>query len=274
MNLQRKPLQISGDGKMVKNDEVDERPADPERMVFSGTLIMQGLLVVLMLVTAFNQYQIATLAGMEINPVVQISIAGLTAADSQGAATNADSTRLSGANSNAAQVDILPRGVPTIYGEELGVSYDDVSASNAALADSTIRKLGALDDQLTLSGDALDRYIKIGSAISCEYCCGAEAIIFSNGQAACGCAHSYAMRGVAKYLLLNHPDEFSDIQILEELGKWKVLFFPQIHEQKARALLANDIELNYVNLASNLYRGIENGATSSAGSGSAMVGGC
>ena len=165
--------------------------------------------------------------------------------------------------------EIIPKGIPEIYGSELGVSYDDVSPNNPQLADATIRKLAAYEDN-ELKSDLMERYIKIGSSISCEYCCGANAIIFSNGERACGCAHSYAMRGLAKYLLTKHPD-MSDEEILNELGKWKVLFFPGIHEQKAQALKAQGIEpTNYINLASNKYRGIEKGQAA----GGAMVGGC
>ena len=76
------------------------------------------------------------------------------------------------------------------------------------------------------------------------------------------------MRGLAKYLLTQHPDVSDDL-ILEELGKWKVLFFPTIHEQKAQVLKEKGIEMNYINLASNKYRGIEKGAE-----GGSMVGGC
>ena len=167
--------------------------------------------------------------------------------------------------------EIIPTGVPKIYGKELGVSYSDVSPNTPSKADTTIGILGNLDNSITLSGADLQRYIKIGSQISCEYCCGAESIIFSNGQAACGCAHSYAMRGLAKYLIKNHGTEFSDDEILEELGKWKVLFFPGIHQTKAAVLKSKGIEINYINLASNKYRGIEQGATSGGGG---MVGGC
>ncbi|KHO55320.1 MAG: hypothetical protein QT10_C0003G0037 [archaeon GW2011_AR19] len=166
--------------------------------------------------------------------------------------------------------DIIPTGVPAVYGSALGVSYDDVSASNPKLANEVIQKLSSYESK-ELNSEQMARYIKIGSAISCEYCCGADAIIFPNGQAACGCAHSYAMRGLAKYLLINNP-EMSDYEILSELGKWKVLFFPGIHEQKAKVLEANGIDsTDYVNLASNLYRGAEQGQISSGGE---MVGGC
>ena len=165
--------------------------------------------------------------------------------------------------------NIIPKGVPAVYGEELGVSYDDVSVDNPKLADATIQKLTAYED-MQLDNATMTRYIRIGGSISCEYCCGAKSIIFTNGQRACGCAHSYAMRGLAKYLLTNHPD-MTDIEILSELGKWKVLFFPGVHEQKAKALEANGIDsTDYINLASNLYRGIEQGKTSGGG----MVGGC
>ncbi len=152
------------------------------------------------------------------------------------------------------EIDVIPKGAPAIYGSELGVSYDDVSPNDPYKADATIGILGALDNKITLSGGDLTRYIKITSQISCEYCCGAKSIIFSNGQAACGCAHSYAMRGLAKYLITKHDKEFTDDQILEELGKWKTLFFPSIITQKAGVLKAQGIELNYINLASNKYR--------------------
>jgi len=166
--------------------------------------------------------------------------------------------------------EIIPKGIPSVYGKEMGVSYDDVSPNNPVLADATIAKLTQYED-MQLNSEQMDRYIKIGSSISCEYCCGAKAIIFSNGERACGCAHSYAMRGLAKYLLTKHPD-MADEEILNELGKWKVLFFPGIHEQKAQVLEANGIDSsNYINLASNLYRGIEQGQAANSGG---MVGGC
>ncbi len=168
-------------------------------------------------------------------------------------------------------IDVIPKGTPAVYGAELGVKYDDVSPADQRRADTTISILGNLDNKITLKGDDLNRYITVASKISCEYCCGAESIIFSNGQAACGCAHSYAMRGLAKYLITNHRDEYTDDQILEELGKWKVLFFPDVHATKAGVLDSQGIELNYINLASNKYRGAEKGSQASSGG---MVGGC
>ena len=170
--------------------------------------------------------------------------------------------------------DVIPKGVPKIYGKELGVSFDDITPANPGKADVTITKLGKLDNEIKLEGEMLNRYIKIAGQISCEYCCGAKSIIFTSdagkykaGDAACGCAHSYAMRGLGKYLVKN--TDMSDDEVLEELGKWKTLFFPDIMTQKAGVLKQKGIEFNYINLASNKYRGIEKGAT-----GGSMVGGC
>ncbi len=170
--------------------------------------------------------------------------------------------------------EILPTGVPPIYGNELKIEYDDVSANNPQKADSTIGILASVDRSETLTGADLERYIRVlyemEDGISCEFCCGARSVIRSDGTAACGCAHSYAMRGLAKYLIKFHGDEFSDEEILEEVAKWKVLFFPGIHETKAAVLKSEGIELNFINLGSNKYRGIEQGQQSSGG----MVGGC
>jgi hypothetical protein len=41
------------------------------------------------------------------------------------------------------------------------------------------------------------------------------------------------MRGLAKYLIINHPDEYSNDEILLELGKWKATFFPKQTISKA-----------------------------------------
>jgi hypothetical protein len=168
---------------------------------------------------------------------------------------------------------VIPKGVPDVYGKEMGIRYDDVSASDMRKADETIRKMSVFDQQLQLEGEKLQRYIDIlyhhEGGMSCEYCCGAISIIFENGQAACGCAHSYAMRGLAKYLLTYHADAFTNEDILSELGKWKVLFFPTQMSQKASVMDENGIDVNYISLSANTYRGIETGVA-----GAGMVGGC
>ncbi len=248
-----------GDGKKT---EVAQEPAGAFTIKSSSLLV--GILALLVLVNAYNQYQLMTLSTLVTKVEARSSV---QLKETPNAGNNAEpDTRL------VQLSDVRPTGTPAIYGDELGIRYDDVSENNAALADATIRKFAQHDQEISLTGEALTRYIKIASAISCEYCCGAESVIFSNGQAACGCAHSYAMRGLAKYLIKNHGSEYTDDQILEELGKWKVLFFPGVHAEKAAVLKEKGIELNFINLASNKYRGIEQGAQ--VGGGSSMVGGC
>jgi len=220
--------------------------------IFTAHTVIVVLLVVTLALLAFNQVAIAKL-GATVTAVE---------ANSNPAANSVSSATLG--------PDVIPKGVPSVYGQELGVSYDDVSPNDQAKADTTIRKLAMLDVGINLTGEKLQRYITITNQISCEYCCGAKAITFSDGRPACGCAHSYAMRGVAKYLLDKHPTEFTNDQILEELGKWKTLFFPGIMTQKAQVLQQQGITLNYIDLASNKYRGIEQGTASGGG----MVGGC
>lgn len=118
----------------------------------------------------------------------------------------------------------LYQGVPEIYGVELGVEYSRVEQSMNIMKEFDPTYGGK---KIKLTGDLLSRYIKIGSKIACEFCCGATALVRQDGEAACGCAHSQAMRGLAAYLLQNHAAEYSDDQILRELARWKGGFFPQ-----------------------------------------------
>ncbi len=236
-------------------NESDTAAVKASKRDVTATVIL-ALIFIVALIALINTVRIFGAAASSIESAKSLS------ASSGGISGNA-------VGSQGIALSVLPKGTPAVYGTELGVKYDDVSAANPQKADATIRKLGSLDTSIQLNGEKLERYKKIGLAISCEYCCGAEAIIFPDGQAACGCAHSYAMRGLAKYLLQEHPD-MSDEQILEEMAKWKVLFFPEVHQQKAAVLQSKGIEMSYINLASNKYRGIEQGASA----GGAMVGGC
>ncbi|GBE18513.1 hypothetical protein BMS3Abin16_01117 [archaeon BMS3Abin16] len=125
----------------------------------------------------------------------------------------------------AIQSEIIPSGVPEIYGEELSVSFD--GNPNAMITVLRSYEGAALDET------QMARYKDVGLRIACEYCCSAKALIREDGSRACGCAHSFAMRGLAKYLIINHPDEYSNDEILLELGKWKATYFPKQTISKA-----------------------------------------
>ncbi len=166
----------------------------------------------------------------------------------------------------------MPSGMP-MYGTNMGISYDDVSTSNPVKADETISKMADYDRNIKLTGTNKQRYIDIlynlEEGISCEYCCGATSIIFEDGTPACGCAHSYAMRGLTKYLIVNEGDNFSDGEIMEEVSKWKALFFPNQIMNKAEMLKSMNVNPTFTNVGSNKYRGIEKSF-----GGGGMVGGC
>lgn len=130
----------------------------------------------------------------------------------------------------------LAQGAPDIYGNELNVSFSQVEQSMNAMKDldpTYGRK------KITLAGDLLERYIGIGSKIACEYCCGVKTLVQPNGKAACGCAHSQAMRGLAAYLLQNHASEYTDDQILRELARWKGSYFPKAMVDKIASQLGS-----------------------------------
>jgi hypothetical protein len=121
------------------------------------------------------------------------------------------------------KTQVIPSGVPEIYGKELGISFDRVqeAINKVAPFGPTYGK-----KKINLTENEKARYIKIGSQTACKYCCGATTLVFENGRASCGCAHSQMMRGLAAYLIKNHP-EMSDEEILNELNKWRATFFPR-----------------------------------------------
>lgn len=124
---------------------------------------------------------------------------------------------------------VFTQGAPDIYGTELGVNFDDVENSMNTMKQFD---LGYGNKKPPLTAEEKKRYTDINLRISCEFCCGAKAIVFENGEAACGCAHSQAMRGLTAYLIKNHGAEYTDDQILRELAKWKGRYFPKQMIQK------------------------------------------
>ncbi len=152
---------------------------------------------------------------------------------------------------------IMISGQPEIYGSELGVEY--VNPVNQQLMNQMIARMKQYDptygtNKITLTGESLKRYIDIGSRIACEYCCGAKTLVFKDGQAACGCAHSQSMRGLAAYLLKYHGGHYSDDQILRELARWKGLYFPK---QMAAKLISQLGSGNYTPDIAALLLGVD-----------------
>ena len=286
-NMEVQSKMVSSHNSSHEHQHHEHHGEDKKKKTLSNVTI--ALLIVAIALIAFNQFRLVNLSTLP--------------SQVQGSSGSSGSLIATGTAIVEAS-SVAPKGTPDIYGKELSVNYDDVSAVNPGLADQTISTLGNLDRTMTLQGNELERYIYITSQISCEYCCGAKSIITrkediellnkkieeaiasgqitkadaekyrqSAGQPACGCAHSYAMRGLAKYLIQKHGSEFTDDQVLEEMAKWKTLFFPGAMAAKAEVMKQKGIPFSYTNLGSNKYRDIEK-SVSSSGSGGGMVGGC
>jgi hypothetical protein len=108
--------------------------------------------------------------------------------------------------------EITPTGTPS-YGKKAGISYDGVEAGL-----ETLRGYAAL----SLNSEEQQRYEAIADTegTPCKYCCGATKLSQN-----CGCSHNIALQGLAKWLIKN--TDYSNGQILQEIKKWQILFFPK-----------------------------------------------
>ena len=187
------------------------------------------LLIVLLFSFGINQIILGKIyknLGLSNNPISKIAGA-LGSGGGSGVA-------LSGDISQDAIKLAMAQGTPEIYGAELAVSFDQVEPAMNVMKqfDPTYGS-----QKIVLAGQDLQRYINIGLKIACEYCCGATSLIREDGQAACGCAHSQAMRGLLAYLIKNHNSEYTDDEMLRELARWKGLYFPKQMIQKITSQL-------------------------------------
>ncbi len=262
-----------------KNEVLKEELEEGSKNFSLTNFVLIGLMGLVLLLTVFN---LVSMFFVSSSIVKQSSdITGLMSLASPASSSNAG-IQISN-TANLSLEEVLPDGIPRIYGDKLGVNLSDIRGEDQKKADAVVKKLASLDGDLYPNGvmhfndldePAKKRYLSIGTSIACEYCCGVDALVSSNGKPACGCAHSAAMRGLAMYLLKNYPNDFTNEQIVEELGKLKALFFPKNALQKAVVLKEKSIEFNYVNLMSNKYMGIEKQSTSTSVGGATQVGGC
>lgn len=164
---------------------------------------------------------------------------------------------------------LIPTGTPEQYGPELGISFDDPVPSLSVLA-----RLDRAIATSSLTPEQKTRYVSTVSRISCEYCCSAPAVADSNGRDLCGCSHALAIRGLTKYLVTQHPADWTDDQIYWEVTRWKALFFPKNMVEKGVALATNNMDLTAAALNdAKLLQKINTGSTD-IGALPNMVGGC
>ncbi|MBS3101937.1 hypothetical protein J4458_00640 [Candidatus Woesearchaeota archaeon] len=118
---------------------------------------------------------------------------------------------------NAAQDlvnNVVPSGTPW-YGQQAGVSFDDpITAQN----------LWAKGRAIQLSPQEEQRWGRIVNSFTCDYCCGSpqNPTIITR----CGCAHSLAAQGMAKWFIKNYGSSYSDEEIYGEMARWYALWYP------------------------------------------------
>lgn len=263
---------------MPETSKVSEQPglttaADRKNPFYkNGKVINAVLLTVLAIALITNQFILAKnreLAGVTANDFLTKLTSKLKGGGGGG---------LTGDLGQDAVKLALVQGTPEVYGPELGVDFGQVPKSMDVMKafDPTYG-----NKKIKLTGDLLQRYIKVGLKIACEFCCGATGLVKQDGEAACGCAHSQAMRGLAAYLLTNHAAEYTDDQILRELARWKGSYFPKamvdkISQQLSSGEYTPDIAALLLNLKIPKYSGKSQGAPlpSEIKSLPGQVGGC
>lgn len=117
---------------------------------------------------------------------------------------------------------LVPTGTPW-YGAEAEVSFDDpIVAQN---------KWGTYEQNIKLSPELQQRWNNIVNTFTCDYCCGSpqNPTIISR----CGCGHARAWRGMAKWFLNKYGNKYSDAQIIGEMTRWKVIWYPGPTIQRA-----------------------------------------
>lgn len=110
--------------------------------------------------------------------------------------------------------NLIPKGTPW-YGAETGVSFDDPIGA---------QKLWQKGLAIQLSGDEEKRWERITNSFTCDYCCGSpqQPTIITR----CGCSHSRAAQGMAKWFVKNHGSQYSDEEIYGEMARWYALWYP------------------------------------------------
>ena len=110
--------------------------------------------------------------------------------------------------------NVVPSGTPW-YGQEAGVSFDDPIAA---------QKLWGKGGAIQLDSAQSERWSRIVNSFTCDYCCGSpeQPTVITH----CGCAHSIAAQGMAKWFIKNYGDKYSDEEIYGEMARWYALWYP------------------------------------------------
>ena len=125
---------------------------------------------------------------------------------------------------------VVPTGTPFYAlegagGEKIkGASFDDPITSQKIWAGLLGSKRFGTANTIQLTSEEEQRWKKLTSVFTCDFCCGGPNSVTTINK--CGCAHSYAWQGMAKFFIKYYP-QYTDEQILGEMTKWKALWYPK-----------------------------------------------
>ncbi|MBI2541826.1 hypothetical protein HYV80_03905 [Candidatus Woesearchaeota archaeon] len=125
---------------------------------------------------------------------------------------------------------VVPTGTPFYIlegpGSEKikGATFDDPITSQKAWAGLLGSRRFGTENAIQLTPEEQQRWQRLTSVFTCDFCCGGPSSVTTINS--CGCAHSYAWQGMAKFFIKYYPD-YTDEQILGEMTKWKGLWYPQ-----------------------------------------------
>ncbi|MBI2130775.1 hypothetical protein HYU10_03325 [Candidatus Woesearchaeota archaeon] len=125
---------------------------------------------------------------------------------------------------------VVPRGTPFYVLEGPGIekikgaSFDDPLTSQKVWASLLGSRRFGSANELKLTPEEQDRWDRVVGRFTCDYCCGGPNSVTPIKN--CGCAHSYAWQGMAKFFIKYYP-QYTDEQIAGEMTKWKGLWYPQ-----------------------------------------------
>lgn len=122
----------------------------------------------------------------------------------------------------------IPKGTPWYVSDASetetlqGISFDDPLTSQKKWAQFLGgRRFGG--KKLELTPEQEKRWEQITNMFTCDYCCGGPKSV--TRIAHCGCAHSYAWQGMARFFIKYYGDKYSDEEIMGEMTKWKGIWY-------------------------------------------------
>lgn len=113
---------------------------------------------------------------------------------------------------------VIPVGTPFYaQNEAAGATFDD------PLSSLTIWP--RVEKAVQLDATQTDRWNRLVSQQTCDFCCGGPNSVTIVNR--CGCTHAAASRGISKFLVKYHGDQYSDDEILGEARRWQAVWYPK-----------------------------------------------